>query len=74
MSKYNLDQTELSLILHSLNPKITSLASRLVEPNNSRDQDDEEDEEALFAELEAEIENDSSAAMREQGLSVLRQE
>jgi thiol-disulfide isomerase/thioredoxin len=50
------------------------LASRLVEPNNSRDQDDEEDEEALFAELEAEIENDSSAAMREQGLSVLRQE
>lgn len=60
--------------LCSLNPKVASLASRLVEPNNARDRDGEEDEEALFAELEAEIENDNSAAMREHGLSVLRQE
>jgi hypothetical protein len=45
-----------------------------VAPNKSRDRDDEEDDEALFAELEAEIENDGSSAMREQGLSVLRQE
>lgn len=57
-----------------LNPKLASLASRLVEPNNSRDRDEEDDEEALFAELEAEIENDSSSAMREHGLTALKQE
>lgn len=52
---------------------MASLASRLVEPN--RDHDEEpEDEEALFAELEAEIENDDSSAMREHGLAVLKQE
>jgi hypothetical protein len=62
------------------NPKITSLAARLVEPNNPHyernhhHEVDEEDEEALFAELEAEIENDSNAVMREQGLEVLRRE
>ncbi|KAF7968431.1 hypothetical protein HWV62_30595 [Athelia sp. TMB] len=55
-----------------LNPKLASLASRLVQPN--RDHDGEDDEEALFAELEAEIENDSSSAMREHGLTVLKQE
>ncbi|KZP32944.1 thioredoxin-like protein [Athelia psychrophila] len=56
-----------------LNPRLASLASRLVEPN--RDHDEEpEDEEALFAELEAEIENDDSSAMREHGLAVLKQE
>jgi hypothetical protein len=59
------------LIFHSLDPKIASLASRLVESNNSRDEDDDE---TLFAELEAEIENDDSAAMREYGLSVFKQE
>jgi hypothetical protein len=63
------------------NPKITSLAARLVQPNDSRrnkrdntDDDDDDDDEALFAELEAEIENDSSSAMREQGLEILRRE
>lgn len=65
--------------LHMLerNPKITSLAARLVEPNDPprhQHDDDEEEEEALFAELEAEIENDSSSAMREQGLKVLKRE
>jgi len=66
----------LSFISRSWDPKIASLASRLVEPNNSRDQDhdDEDDDEALFAELEAELENDSNAMMREHGLQVLRQE
>ena len=43
-----------------------------MQPN--RDHDGEDDEEALFAELEAEIENDSSSAMREHGLAVLKQE
>ncbi|KII95058.1 hypothetical protein PLICRDRAFT_128487 [Plicaturopsis crispa FD-325 SS-3] len=57
------------------NPKIASLAERLVAPNRNREDDyEEEDEDALFAELEEEIENDSNAAMREQGLLVLRQE
>lgn len=64
------------------NPKITSIATRLVEPNdpwhrskhNNTDDNDDDDDEALFAELEAEIENDSSSAMREQGLDVFRRE
>jgi hypothetical protein len=66
-----------------MNPKITSLAARLIEPNDpqrhkhnkhNNDDDDDADDEALFAELEAEIENDSSSAMREQGLEVLKRE
>jgi hypothetical protein len=56
----------------SFNPKIASLASRLVEPN--RHDVEDEDEEALFAELEEEIENDSNATMREQALEVLKRE
>jgi hypothetical protein len=36
--------------------------------------DEEDDDEALFAELEEEIENDSNALMREQGLLKMRQE
>ncbi|TRM67683.1 thioredoxin-like protein [Schizophyllum amplum] len=58
--------------------KITSLAARLVDPNNesrrNRDLDDEDDEEAIFAELEAEIENDDDAANRERGMAVLKSE
>jgi len=63
------------------NSKILSLTARLVEPDVSRrrelnntEGDGDDDDEALFAELEAEIENDSSSAMREQGLEVLRRE
>ncbi|KAJ3909878.1 thioredoxin-like protein [Lentinula edodes] len=61
------------------NPKITSLASRLVEPNHSdrskhEEDADYDDDDALFAELEEEIENDNSSAMREQGLETLRRE
>ncbi|ESK96114.1 gtpase inhibitor [Moniliophthora roreri MCA 2997] len=61
------------------NPKIASLASRLVEPNQPhrkrRDEEDESgDEDAIFAELEAEIENDDNSAIREQGLAALKQE
>jgi hypothetical protein len=36
--------------------------------------EDEDDEEALFAELEEEIENDSNAAMREYGIQILKQQ
>lgn len=59
---------------------MTSLAARLVEPNVSsrsrRDpkNDDDEDDEALFAELEEEIENDTSPFMREHGLQALKRE
>ncbi|KAF7355425.1 hypothetical protein MSAN_01459300 [Mycena sanguinolenta] len=57
------------------NPKVTSLAARLVEPNRqARHGDEDEDDDALFAELEEEIENDSSEAMREYGIQVLRQQ
>ncbi|KAJ3828402.1 thioredoxin-like protein [Lentinula raphanica] len=61
------------------NPKINSLAARLVEPNrpdgsrHERDSDDDDDA-ALFAELEEEIENDNNSAMREQGLEMLKKE
>ncbi|KAG6873732.1 hypothetical protein C0995_011551 [Termitomyces sp. Mi166 len=61
------------------NPKIASLASRIVEsdrPDRFKrpSDDDEDDADRLFAELEEEIENDGDAAMREQGLDVLRRE
>ncbi|KAJ7507941.1 thioredoxin-like protein [Mycena galericulata] len=57
------------------NPKIASLAARIVEPNRrTRHEEDDEDEDALFAELEEEIENDSNAEMREYGLQVLKQQ
>ncbi|KAG7096827.1 hypothetical protein E1B28_004236 [Marasmius oreades] len=63
------------------NPKITSLASRLIEPNHPAgrsgkhaDDLDLDDDDAIFAELEAEIENDDNSAIREQGLAVLKRE
>ncbi|KAF9484026.1 hypothetical protein BDN70DRAFT_218589 [Pholiota conissans] len=58
------------------NSKATSLAARLVEsnnPNRSR-HDSDDDDDALFAELEEEIENDSNATVREHGLRVLKTE
>jgi len=58
--------------------RINSLASRLVEPNahSSRrhEEEDDLDEDALFAELEDEIENDGNYNMREHGLDVMRQQ
>ncbi|EGO27817.1 hypothetical protein SERLADRAFT_435583 [Serpula lacrymans var. lacrymans S7.9] len=61
--------------VHFLPPKVASLAARLVEPNNDPKKfEDEEDDDAIFAELEAEIENDDSATLREQGLDRLKQE
>ncbi|KIK68008.1 hypothetical protein GYMLUDRAFT_803974 [Collybiopsis luxurians FD-317 M1] len=59
------------------NSNIASLAARLVEPNHPdrhSHSEDLEDDDALFAELEAEIENDDNATMREQGLEILRRE
>ena len=56
--------------------KINSLVARLNEPTSSSasgahaDMDDED----IFAELEAEIENDSSAAFREHGMERLKRE
>ena len=53
-----------------------SLNNELVQPSpdGTSDREDDEDDEALFAELQAEIENDSDSAVREQGLTVLKQE
>ncbi|KAH9899945.1 thioredoxin-like protein [Cubamyces lactineus] len=58
--------------------KLASLMNRLNEPSTSsahagsaHAQDDDED---IFAELEAEIENDSSAAFREHGMEQLKRE
>jgi hypothetical protein len=59
------------LIHSSLDPKVVSLASRLVESNRPHHEDDDE---ALFAELEAEIENDNNASVREKALDVLQRE
>ena len=56
------------------NSKAASLAARLVESNHRRHYDDEEDEDAIFAELEEEIENDSNPVIREQGLKFLKEE
>lgn len=62
----------------SSDSKAASLAARLVESNTPgrfpRDFDEDEDNEALFAELEDEIENDSNIAVREHGLQVLKAE
>jgi hypothetical protein len=44
-----------------------------VEPNKRAAYEDE-DEDALFAELEAEIENDDNPTMRENGLVAIRKE
>ncbi|KAJ6539465.1 hypothetical protein B0H19DRAFT_1179211 [Mycena capillaripes] len=75
MNKYKIQFTLRSMLIRVSNPKIASLAARLVEPNRRpRHEDEEEDDEALFAELEEEIENDSNAEMREYGLQVLRQQ
>lgn len=54
-----------------------TLASRLVSPNNPRrgnQSDEEDDEDALFAELEAEIENEGSYSMREHALAAIQRE
>ena len=53
--------------------KIASLVSRLNEPSTSTSTIDQ-DEDDIFAELEAEIENDSNAAFREHGMEELKRE
>lgn len=53
--------------------KLNSLAARLVEPNHPR-YDDFDDDDAIFAELEAEIENDSSSAVRESGMEAIKKQ
>ncbi|CDO71293.1 hypothetical protein BN946_scf184908.g50 [Trametes cinnabarina] len=55
--------------------KVASLMTRLNEPGtSSAHSEDALDEDEIFAELEAEIENDSSAAFRERGVEQLKRE
>lgn len=54
-----------------MDAKLDSLTSRVVESNRVREER-EDDDDAVFAELEAEIENADSAAIREHGLQQLR--
>lgn len=57
-----------------MDAKINSLASRVVESNRAQEQieNNDDDDDAIFAELEAEIENADSAAFREHGLERLK--
>ncbi|KAH8830452.1 thioredoxin-like protein [Flagelloscypha sp. PMI_526] len=81
MSKFDISRN-LSSLFHSYliysESKAASLASRLVESNKSANtqhsSDELEDEDAIFAELEEEIENDGSYYMREKGLERMRNE
>jgi len=53
------------------------LSTRLVEPNQAPNRhhfDSEDDDDTIFAELEAEIENDDNIAMRERGLETIKRE
>lgn len=55
--------------------KVASLVARLNEPStSSRTPPTELDDDDIFAELEAEIENDSSASFREHGMDQLKRE
>lgn len=64
----------------SQDAKIASFVARLNEPTTSSSHTHadsskaQEDDEDIFAELEAEIENDSSAAFREQGMDRIKRE
>ncbi|KAG8218607.1 thioredoxin-like protein [Butyriboletus roseoflavus] len=55
-----------------MDAKINSLASRVVESNRSQEVTNDDDDESIFAELEAEIENADSVAFREHALGQLR--
>ncbi|KAK7061834.1 thioredoxin-like protein [Favolaschia claudopus] len=57
------------------NPRVASLTARVIESNRRprHNDQDEEDEDAIFAELEEEIENDSNPSMREHGMQVLKE-
>lgn len=57
---------------HSYSAKVDTLVSHLTNPSNRADADPEDDEQ-LFAELEAELENEDYAA-REHGIQALQRE
>ncbi|KAF8621675.1 hypothetical protein AX15_007688 [Amanita polypyramis BW_CC] len=54
--------------------RLSTLTDRVLDPNRDKNMAEEEDEEALFAELEAEIENDDNPILRERGLEALRKD
>lgn len=56
--------------IESLNSDYKASIDRVQE--SRRDASDDEDEDALFAELEAELENADSAALRDRGIKEMR--
>jgi len=69
--------TEVTTAHFKLSSRAETLASRLVDPNrpHRRDANDsDDDEDAIFAELEEEIENDSNALVREHAMKALKRE
>ena len=64
--------------MSTLDHMIASTTSRVIQPNNSRRPNDGDasdlDDEELFAQLEAEIENDDDARVREQGIQRIKLE
>jgi len=64
--------------MSSSNPKVHELSARLTDPIQSStrfdSRSDPDDDDELFAQLEAEIENDDNASLREHGMEELRRE
>lgn len=58
--------------MSSSNAKVNELTSRLTDPYASKSDPDEDEE--LFAQLEAELENDDNATLRERGIQELQRE
>ncbi|KAJ3489719.1 hypothetical protein NLI96_g1942 [Meripilus lineatus] len=57
-----------------MSSNISELASRYADLHKSSRSDPDEDEDDIFAELEAEIENDDNAGLREHGMQELKRE
>ncbi|OBZ70269.1 Thioredoxin domain-containing protein plp1 [Grifola frondosa] len=67
-----------TLAMSSSNAKIAEFTARLTDPNrpssSTRADDSDLDDEELFAQLEAEIEDDANVELREQGIARLKRE
>ena len=57
-----------------MSSNIQELAARYADLHKNSRSDPDEDEDDIFAELEAEIENDDNAALREHGMQEIKRE